>query len=151
MNLKTRLPIVTVGDTTLTILVGTPEVEVGAEVTLRDLSTMEAHRGLVVKDVMVYSIIDMPDDILTTLGHQNFGSLRAMMTERFNVGIPAEARVTIVALSDGSTSLAYEDKEVVDMSDDDILPLVLDLPEEEEEEEEDVLYEEEELDSSDES
>lgn len=140
MILKTRMPVVSMGEGKLAAIMGTPTVELGAVVTVRDLSAMETHRDMFVRDSLVYEIKDLPDDVLNAFGFKTFSDFRMDITNRIRMGIPAEAQVTIVVMGDQDAIINPEPEEVEEaytdvedlMSDDDILPLVFPIPEDEE-------------------
>lgn len=131
MNLRTRIPLVPLGEGHIALLMGTPNVALEAVVNIRDLTSMQTYRDLIVLDTVVCSIIDTPEDILTAFGFSNFSDLRVATSEAFRVSLPAEAQVTFLVLGDTTPDFVVEeDEDEVEMSDDDILPLVLPMPDE---------------------
>ena len=123
--LKTRMPLVTSGDALLGIFIGTPSVELGASVNVRDMSSMKTIRDLIVKDVVVTELMDISDTMLQTLGYHNFSELRLAINNISVVGLPAEADITIVVFGTPDNEFVEGTQEEVEADDsDDILPLV---------------------------
>lgn len=124
-SFRTRMPVMPIADGHVAVLVGTPKVPTGQCITVRDLSSMETHRDMYVTDVLVTTILDMPDDVLDAFQCSNFSEFRMALSTKIHTALPAESFVTIIIMGElndmEADEVSFEDA----TDDDDILPLVL--------------------------
>ena len=96
--IKTRLPVKDYDGQKLAMVIGTPLLELGQTVNVRDLSLMFTHRDLVILDVMVTPILDTPKFVLETFGYPTFTDLRHALAMVANVSLPAESFISVIVL-----------------------------------------------------
>ena len=116
-HLNIRIPLGELGDAYVAAVVGSPEVEVGSLISMRDYTTMASYRDLYVRDVISEKADKVSPSILSALGYTAPSELTEAFRAAFRTPIPADSMVTVLVLADPDVDIEDLYEEAVPVED----------------------------------
>lgn len=130
-TLRTRMPLSKLGETTLVVMIGQIELEVGEVVHVANKATKEHMSNMVVQNLIHTKIMDTPSMIMDVFDCPRHTAFRQMISSAARTGMPAETLITVVMVGEdevvsdpASLETEYEGEWDELTSDDDIPELV---------------------------
>ena len=99
-TITTRLPVVEDGDAVVALVVGSPDADFGAEVTLVAEADRIRYESYYVAGTDSFKLNALPDEVLSLFRHKSWLDVHTTIQRAYKTGLPEHVDVTIYTLFD---------------------------------------------------